>query len=287
MGPDQAFEDPEGGNGGCGCEAARSHGGGRGLLVLGLGLMLFLRRRALLGLFFLIGCGSFDGSDEVGDGRRLVVGALVPPGEDVLGRQQVALELVAASLDARGAEPITLFAKGVPFSPSANGGRPVRFRLAIPADQSVSLFFQTPIEGAGGIGAMLAPVRFSAGGARSLTDILPGRKSPSAVALPDLDLGTVAIELATSASVNCGEAACSPTFQVTLGDGASLNPLASTDADGDGSADLADSDDDGDLIPDEIDPDADGNDVPDQFQSFDSLADGDANGVPDRFQAIQ
>lgn len=285
MAPDQAFEDPEGSGGGCSCQGTQDRSSGFGWAAL-LPL-LFLRRRWAVGVLLLgcLGCDGFDGESTPAEGRRLITGRLTPPTEAVFGRQQVALELVGAALDARAEEPITLFAPGISFSPSANAGEAVPFRLSIPEDTSLSLFFQAPVEGPGGIGSLIAPLRFP-NGRGALTDLLPGRSRDSNAPIPSIELGTVRLTIASQPSDSCDGQACSPTYQVLVGEGDSTNPLAVSDSDGDGTVDLDDPDDDGDLIPDDLDPDHDGNDVPDQFQSLDSLSDADGDGVPDRFQAI-
>jgi len=244
--------------------------------------MLLIRSRKKLPLILaavlplLFACGGFDGDDTPAEGRRLVTGQLVPPDASVFQKQHFALELVAASLDARAEDPLMSFVPGTSFSPSANGGLPVRFRIALPTNTSYVLFFQTPIEGTGGVGHLVAPMRYDAG-ARGLTDVLSGRTGDSMVPLGDIDLGVVEIQVASSGSP--------PTYQVILGEDSSMNPLSSSDADGDGTPDLDDGDDDNDLIPDDADEDANGDQIPDLFQSLDALADFDENGIPDRFQA--
>lgn len=288
MPPGQAFEDPDNNAGGCACSAALgSRARSTWALGLLLPLLLLLRRRgALLCCLGLAACAEFDGEDTPEAGRRLITGRLQPPSEAVFGRQQVALELVGVALDARAEEVVVAFARGVAFSPSANAGQPVTFRLAIPEDTTMSLYFQAPVEGAGGIGSLVAPVRFERGGGLGSTDLLPGRSGDSTAPIPPIDLGVVTLSVATRPT-SCGTGgACSPTYQVLVGEGDTINPLAVTDTDGDGTNDLTDPDDDGDLVPDDLDPDADGNGVPDQFQSLDSLADANGDGIPDRFAAI-
>jgi hypothetical protein len=238
-----------------------------------------------LTLVVAAGCGAFGGSDRPGEGNRLVSGRLTPPDAGTFARQPLALELVAASLDTRAEEPLLRFIPGIPFSPSANGGQPVTFRLAIPADETFVLFFQAPVEGTGGIGHLIAPLRFARDASGTLTDLSSGRVEGGNAPLLDVDLGVVEIGVASD-TVGCESETCSRTYQVVLGEGASKNPLGVIDTDGDGTPDLDDADDDGDLIPDEADDDANGDGVPDQFQTLDALADFDDDGVPDRFQSI-
>jgi len=158
-----------------------------------------------------LGCQGFDGESTPAEGRRLITGRLTPPTEAVFGRQQVALELVGAALDARAEEPITLFAPGIAFSPSANAGEAVPFRLSVPDDTTISLFFQAPVEGPGGIGSLVAPLRFS-NGRGSQTDLLPGRSRDSNAPIPAIELGTVTLSVASRPSASCDGQACSPTY---------------------------------------------------------------------------
>jgi hypothetical protein len=245
-------------------------------------------------------CGfGFEDSKGVRpkDGR-LVYGKMRPPSPMLFTRQPLALELVAASLDARADEPVLAFYSGTPFSPAANGGLLVSFRLAIPSRRvrsdgssvpaTVVMFFQVPVDRGNGIGHLIAPLRFARNASGKLTDLLYGKIGTSAVPMKDLDLGTVEMTLATRPAPPAGGTAeatnCRPTYQVLLGEGESNNPLKINDADGDGIPDFDDPDTNKDMIPDELEVDADQDAVPDVAQSLDALPDGEGCGVPDRFR---
>ena len=87
----------------------------------------------------------------------MVTGLLKTPTGDLFQKNQVALELVAASLDAGEVEPLLSFVPGVPFNPASNGVEPVRFRLALPTDRAHVMFFQIPVQAAGGVGQFGRP----------------------------------------------------------------------------------------------------------------------------------
>lgn len=224
-------------------------------------------------------CGGFEGSTSPG-GVRLVTGQLEPPPASVLSRGQVALQVAAAQLDARESPALVGLVLGASFSPGANGGAPVRFRLALPVEHSHVLFFQVPVDGAGRLGQLVARVRFPRSSTGELGDLIGGRGSEVAVA-GELDLGVVKISSARASQG--GDLPAS--FVAVLGEEGSKNPLAQNDVDGDGVPDLDDADDDDDLIPDEGDPDDDGDDIPDDQQTLDALPDGDGDLIPDLFES--
>lgn len=277
---------------GCGCSnTSRSTDHGV-LVVLSMIALLALRKRslwiALFGLFLTSACSnSFTGSDDpIGEGRRLVIGKMRTPDPALFQKFPIAMELVGASLDATAPDPLQEFATGTPFSPSGNGDQPVTFRLAIASDRAYALFFQVPVEGAGGVGRLLAPVRFPKDASGALTDVLSGRTGPSQAPMANIDLGVIDITVASEPASDsvCDETeSCVRTYQVIAGEGESKNPLATNDTDGDGTPDLDDNNDDNDVTPDDGDEDANGDGIPDLAQTIDALADDDADGIPDRF----
>lgn len=245
-----------------------------------------------MGLFSLSACGgAFEGgSASVGENMRLVTGAMRTPEPATFQKYPLALQLVGVALDARESEPVLAFATGVPFSPSANGNKPVSFRLPLANNRTYALFFQVPGQGTGGRGRLIAPLRFPKSANGSLTDVLSGRTGPSRAPIGRIDLGIVDVTVQTSSPSDMVPAeggARARLHEVLLGEGDSINPLTVNDTDGDGTDDLDDSDDDNDLTPDEVDADANGDGVPDVDQSLSALADTDADGIPDLFQSIQ
>ena len=292
-GPGHAFDDPPGaGPLDCGCQATETGRGPGAFAFLLLASAILGRRRGLLALVLgsaaLTACGSFEGSGDRPEGTRVIRGLLAPPAPDVFTQRPLALELVAASLDARDADPVLAFDPGFPIAPEANHRQPVPFRLAVPVDRTVVLFFQAPVSGHRGRGQLVAPLRFARSANGPLTDLLPGVIAGLDRPIPDIDLGVIDVTLASRPSSGslCGEGPCARTYQVLLGGGESRNPLGQTDTDGDGVPDFEDADDDGDLIPDEADEDANGDGIPDQFQSLDALPDTSGNGIPDPFEAL-
>lgn len=229
--------------------------------------------------------GTFDGDATTPVGHRLITGRLVPPTQSELTRQPVALQLAAASIDARLDPPIVSFSASVPFSPSSNAGQPVRFRLSVPSDQSFILLFQVPVDGREGLGQMVSRVRFARSSAGDLTDLVSGRSADLGVPARDLDLGVVKIEGSAASNGTSGASPLAGNV-VLLGEGDAINPLGLNDTDGDGTPDIDDADDDNDLVPDEVDDDANGDQIPDASQVFDALShlDTDLDQIPDIFQ---
>ncbi|MEQ9497430.1 MAG: alpha-amylase family glycosyl hydrolase [Deltaproteobacteria bacterium] len=285
-GPGSAFDNPGGEGDSCACTSTESGRGGVWMLFGLIGVLaLRVRRGFMLALLLLVSCGSFDGDDETPAGRRLVTGLLVPPPGDVFTKQPLALQLVAASLDATQSEPLLSFVPGPTFSPSANGREPVRFRLGLPTDRAYVLFFQAPVSGGGGVGNLVAPLRFPDGNGGT-TDLVFGRVTESALPIADLDLGTVEITVDTFGNESmCTTPPCPTTYEVLLGDGEAINPLSLNDTDGDGTSDLEDADDDDDLIPDDADVDDNEDGIQDELSTLRALVDADADGIPDRFQS--
>jgi hypothetical protein len=227
--------------------------------------------------------GGFSGEITPPEGTRVVSGKLDPVDPEVLSRSQVALQLVAVAIDAREEAPIREVVVGVPFNPAGDGASPSTFRIAIPTDRSVALFFQVPIDSGRGIGQLAARVRFAKNGSGDLTDVLSGR-TRNAPTLLDLDLGRVKITAPSASQPGEGGARIGDNVAI-LGEGESANPLSINDIDGDGTPDLEDSDDDDDLIPDDGDQDANGDDIPDLEQSLEALTDSDDDSVPDVLEA--
>ena len=223
--------------------------------------------------------GGFDGEPLPPDGSRLISGRLEPPAPELLSRRQVALQLVAISIDAREEQPVRDFSVGVPFNPSGEGAEPSTFRIAVPTDRSVALFFQVPVDSGRDLGQLVARVRFAANASGELTDLISGR-TRNAPELRDLELGIVKITRPGASQPGDGEGRIGENV-VILGEDASINPLAVNDIDGDGVPDLEDADDDDDLIPDEGDLDANGDDIPDESQSLAALGDEDGDSIPD------
>jgi glycosidase len=291
--PGSAFDEDKDGvqKESCGCRTTPNHQDDAGVIgVLAMFALLALRKKSAwwIALLGLSACSnSFTGSDDpIGEGRRLVTGKMRTPDPAMFQKYPIALELVGASLDAQQPDPLQDFATGIPFSPSGNGDQPVTFRLALTTDRTYALFFQIPAEGTGGIGHLLAPLRFSKDSSGELTDVLSGRTGPSLSPMPSIDLGVIDITVASEPGSDkvCDETeSCVRTYQVVVGEGESKNPLATNDTDGDGTPDLDDNNDDNDVTPDEGDEDANGDGTPDVAQTIDALADDDANGIPDRF----
>lgn len=237
-------------------------------------------QRWLIALALLPACaGGFSGEIEPEEGTRVISGKLEQPDPEVLARRQVALQLAAIGIDAREDPPIGALYTGVPFNPAGEGIAPSTFRIAVPTDRAVVLFFQVPTDSTRGAGQLAARVRFAEGASGDLTDILSGR-TRNAPSLRDIDLGLVKITRPPSSEPGEDGARIGDNV-VVLGDGESINPLSINDIDGDGVPDLEDADDDDDLTPDEGDLDANGDHIPDQEQSLDALADEDDDRVPD------
>jgi len=232
--------------------------------------------RALPLLLLAAACGGAD-PGAAPDGVRVVTGRLLPPDAALFSRMQVALQFAAVALDARESSPLVDLHVGPAFNPGANGGQPVTFNLALPADQTFVLFFQVPVDSGQRLGRLAARITFAKNGAGDLATLLPGRLSDGGP-VSDLDLGVVNIE-----SVRASEG-MDGSHVATLGSGGSSNPLAQNDVDGDGVPDVDDADDDDDLVPDEGDTDANGDDVPDDQQTLEALQDDNANDVPDLFE---
>lgn len=273
--PGPSFEDGDGDRQSeCGCSSTRRRPSATLGLVPLLGLLWVRRRLSLVVGTLLAGCGSFGEPSPPLEGERLLTGRLVSPSAEEIGPTVVALQPLALAVDGRTEEKVILTRQGDAFSPSANGGLPVPFRISVPSDQPFMLLFQTPGQGSVGLGRLVARFRFPKDGSGGLTDVvsapLPGVPSP------DLELGVVKISLSSAVEGD-------REGLVLFDGGEDKNPLGQNDIDGDGSPDVEDADDDADFIPDEGDLDENGDGVPDADQSFDVLLamDQDGDHVPD------
>lgn len=218
------------------------------------------RALAALSLVMLSAACDFP-SGQRPEGVRFVTGALVPPDEDLAGRQNTGLQMAAVAIGtAEDVNDVDIATSEVFDSSRLESAR---FSLSVNDDSSFVLVLQVPGAARGGFGALLGQLRFDDGRGGASTLLPPGGD--------DVELGSLRVLEPAAGSVRRMEA------------GEASNPLGQVDTDEDGLTDLSDDDDDGDGTLDTADDDVGGDGVPDALQLIEALPDGNRDGVPDVF----